>query len=76
MPMIEISQDAYDLLAQAARFEMMHNRETDDFEEATPDELANAVIWQAAQNIIRKHRDEDNLRIGALPDEIDDQIPF
>ena len=76
MPMIEISQDAYDLLAQAARFQMMHNRQSDDIEEATPEDLANAVIWQASQDILRKHRAEDNLRIGPLPDEMDDQIPF
>lgn len=76
MPKIVIPQETYDLLQQAARFQFMYDREIDDYNEATPDDLANAVIWQASQDIIRKHRDEDNLRIGSLPDEKDDQIPF
>lgn len=76
MATIEIADETFDLLAEAARFvDMMYNRETDDFEEATPDELANAMIWQAAHDVLRKHREQDNLKI-VLPADYDDNIPF
>ena len=76
MPMIEISQETYDLLKQAAPFEFMLNTKNDEIEEAEPEALAEVILWRATQDIIRKHRDEDNLRIGALPYEMDDNIPF
>ncbi len=76
MPMIEIGQETYDLLVQAAPFQIMQDRETGEFVEALPEDLANAIIWQAAQNILRKHRDEGDSQIGPLPDEMDDNIPF